>query len=85
MAEMVGDGDEVIFGIFGQKKFSARFLGNFPSSLYTVTVCPCVPPYTPLVSGSPNRLRLAPARNAKWICTLYLEKETSAILSNKGL
>lgn len=30
-------------------------------------------------------LRPAPARNPKWICTLYLEKETSTIFSNKGL
>jgi hypothetical protein len=52
MAEMVGDGDEVIFGIFGQKKILRTIFGEF--SLFTlhcdgVPVCAAI--YT---SGSPR-------------------------------
>jgi hypothetical protein len=39
MAEMVGDGDEVIFGISGEK-IMLSILGDFPSS---DSQCPCVP------------------------------------------
>jgi hypothetical protein len=49
MAEMVGDGDEVVFGIPGFYFFSFRFLGNF--SLFNFTVA-CVCSYTsPLVAA----------------------------------
>jgi hypothetical protein len=67
MAEMVGDGDEVVFGIFGGENFLLWILGDFSSS---VSLCPCVQLYVRLwfAGRLPRALSIASALLRRLIC-----------------